>query len=326
MASNDQTTSSTIINSTEKTQSADDLTAQALLINKRVAATIATNNILSKTSKRGRKGLNSKTNKKNNDKFLNGKRKISSHKNGKTSKKLKTELINETSIDEEANEEDEEGETDNDNNESNVESEDESKIIINESNKTDNSNEEENNDDNDSQDDNENLTDENENNSTHEDIEKVEEIVNEEEEVVKEKSKRGRKRANTTTEMAVNLKNKYNKTKKQETIKKQQNKRNSLPAVMTKAKNKTKREPKASSKQNTAANVEEDLIKCKNLINELARNENCAPFIEPVDPKTYPDYYELIKQPIDVKTIKQKIKTKQYVIIYSLFFCLFNPI
>lgn len=57
---------------------------------------------------------------------------------------------------------------------------------------------------------------------------------------------------------------------------------------------------------------ESDLYKCRILLNELIRNKYSIFFMEKVDQKKYPDYYEIIKEPIDLKTIKDKIKKKIY--------------
>lgn len=57
---------------------------------------------------------------------------------------------------------------------------------------------------------------------------------------------------------------------------------------------------------------------CTKLINELITNKKCQhfnwPFLEPVDAeimKLY-DYYEIIKEPMDLSTVKKKMEFKQY--------------
>ncbi|RNA26156.1 bromodomain adjacent to zinc finger domain 2B-like, partial [Brachionus plicatilis] len=57
---------------------------------------------------------------------------------------------------------------------------------------------------------------------------------------------------------------------------------------------------------------ESDLHKCRILLNELIRNKYSNYFMVKVSEKEYPDYYEIIKEPIDLKTIKEKLKGKMY--------------
>jgi len=67
-----------------------------------------------------------------------------------------------------------------------------------------------------------------------------------------------------------------------------------------------------SSGPNGNPNRDKDLAMCANLLTEMAKNENSWPFAEKVDEKSYPDYYELIKEPMDIQTIRIKIKNKEY--------------
>ncbi len=57
---------------------------------------------------------------------------------------------------------------------------------------------------------------------------------------------------------------------------------------------------------------ERDLSLCKLIVNEMAKNENAWPFMQRVDEKDYPDYYELVKQPMDIETIRAKVKNREY--------------
>lgn len=56
------------------------------------------------------------------------------------------------------------------------------------------------------------------------------------------------------------------------------------------------------------------LQQCSALLNRLKRNSNAGPFLQPVDPIALgiPDYFEKIKNPIDMGTIKEKLANKQY--------------
>lgn len=57
-----------------------------------------------------------------------------------------------------------------------------------------------------------------------------------------------------------------------------------------------------------------DYKACANLISKLKRNSNVSPFLKPVDPIALgiPDYFEKIKHPMDVSTIKSKLDNKAY--------------
>ena len=65
----------------------------------------------------------------------------------------------------------------------------------------------------------------------------------------------------------------------------------------------------ASSKTNM---TEREQTLCRTLLNDLTRHEHAWPFLEQVDEKAYPRYYEVIKNPMDLGTIKNKMKNKQY--------------
>jgi len=56
------------------------------------------------------------------------------------------------------------------------------------------------------------------------------------------------------------------------------------------------------------------------VLEDLISHENSWPFLKPVDPAEVPDYYEFIKDPIDLKTIGERLATKQYYITKDIFF------
>jgi hypothetical protein len=64
----------------------------------------------------------------------------------------------------------------------------------------------------------------------------------------------------------------------------------------------------------TITNNDKDLAQCRTLLNELMRNDNAWPFLDKVNQDDYPNYYEVIKEPMDLNTIKSKLnmKPKQY--------------
>ncbi|CAG8556475.1 5279_t:CDS:10, partial [Acaulospora colombiana] len=58
----------------------------------------------------------------------------------------------------------------------------------------------------------------------------------------------------------------------------------------------------------------EHLKQCNNIIRELKHHSNAAPFLEPVDPVKYgiPDYFDIIKKPMDLGTVDTKLNNVEY--------------
>lgn len=52
--------------------------------------------------------------------------------------------------------------------------------------------------------------------------------------------------------------------------------------------------------------------RCLMVVETLAKDEFADIFLEPVDLEDFPDYEELIDQPMDLGTIKQKLKNRKY--------------
>lgn len=54
----------------------------------------------------------------------------------------------------------------------------------------------------------------------------------------------------------------------------------------------------------------EDYSKMLNLLNQLEKEPNAAPFLEPVDWKALDlqDYPKIVKRPMDISTIKNNLK------------------
>ncbi|CAF0760101.1 unnamed protein product [Didymodactylos carnosus] len=65
-------------------------------------------------------------------------------------------------------------------------------------------------------------------------------------------------------------------------------------------------------RQKLSKTSDTDIKTCKTILNELIKNESSWPFKSPVDNKQYPDYLDVIKQPMDFQTMKKKMKTNQY--------------
>jgi histone acetyltransferase len=51
---------------------------------------------------------------------------------------------------------------------------------------------------------------------------------------------------------------------------------------------------------------------CRNLIQKLKLAKNAWPFLKPVDPKEVPDYYEIIKEPMDISTLESNLESGMY--------------
>ncbi|CAL1546882.1 unnamed protein product [Lymnaea stagnalis] len=61
-----------------------------------------------------------------------------------------------------------------------------------------------------------------------------------------------------------------------------------------------------------ANNQQQQLRTAEELINELIKHEDAWPFLKPVDKKLVPDYYNVIKRPMDFGTIRNKIHAFTY--------------
>ncbi|XP_051172895.1 nucleosome-remodeling factor subunit NURF301-like isoform X2 [Leptopilina boulardi] len=55
-----------------------------------------------------------------------------------------------------------------------------------------------------------------------------------------------------------------------------------------------------------------DLDLLKKLIKQIQQHKSAWPFMEPVDPNEAPDYYKVIKEPMDLQTIELRINDKSY--------------
>jgi len=54
------------------------------------------------------------------------------------------------------------------------------------------------------------------------------------------------------------------------------------------------------------------LVPCRRYLNELMRHQLAGPFLKPVDPLLVPGYYDVIKDVIDLGTIKKRLEGNQY--------------
>ena len=51
---------------------------------------------------------------------------------------------------------------------------------------------------------------------------------------------------------------------------------------------------------------------CRNLVTKIKQNKNSWPFLKPVDPKYVQDYYEIIKDQMDLQTIESNLESGMY--------------
>jgi histone acetyltransferase len=51
---------------------------------------------------------------------------------------------------------------------------------------------------------------------------------------------------------------------------------------------------------------------CRNLVTKIKNNKNSWPFLKPVDQSEVPDYYEVIKEPMDVQTLESNLESGHY--------------
>lgn len=86
------------------------------------------------------------------------------------------------------------------------------------------------------------------------------------------------------------------------------------PEKESKKERKSKKEDKAKkedktkkeSTDNSQNNVDE-MMSCRKLLTQMIKNENCWPFLEPVNTKQFPSYKKVIKKPMDFSTIQAKL-------------------
>ena len=72
-------------------------------------------------------------------------------------------------------------------------------------------------------------------------------------------------------------------------------------AATTPVKTSAKKKPARMSKS------DKDLTICHTLLSELGGHEEAWPFLTPVNTKQFPTYKKIIKNPMDVSTIRKKL-------------------
>lgn len=69
---------------------------------------------------------------------------------------------------------------------------------------------------------------------------------------------------------------------------------------------------KASVNRRRSTGVWKSLNACQNLLSELIKHKDSWPFLLPVSKKQVPDYYDIIKNPMDFSTMQNKFKSIEY--------------
>ncbi|CAD8161559.1 unnamed protein product [Paramecium pentaurelia] len=54
------------------------------------------------------------------------------------------------------------------------------------------------------------------------------------------------------------------------------------------------------------------MISCQQIIDTMRKHKSAWPFLDPVNKDDVPDYYDVITDPIDIKTIEKKLQSNQY--------------
>lgn len=70
--------------------------------------------------------------------------------------------------------------------------------------------------------------------------------------------------------------------------------------------------PRAKDPKKKMSKLERDMTACTTLVSELENSEDAWPFLYPVNTKQFPTYKKIIKQPMDIATIKKKLETNHY--------------
>ena len=57
--------------------------------------------------------------------------------------------------------------------------------------------------------------------------------------------------------------------------------------------------------------LEKEMTVCSTLISEMENHEEAGPFLYPVNTKQFPTYKKVVKQPMDITTIKKKLESNK---------------
>lgn len=84
---------------------------------------------------------------------------------------------------------------------------------------------------------------------------------------------------------------------------------NAKEAAAAKSNNNQKPPP---SKKRKMTKLDKDLTICHTVISEMEALDHAWPFLQPVNTKQFPTYKKVIKQPMDLATIKKKLDSNGY--------------
>ncbi|VDI06875.1 bromodomain adjacent to zinc finger domain protein 1B [Mytilus galloprovincialis] len=73
-----------------------------------------------------------------------------------------------------------------------------------------------------------------------------------------------------------------------------------------------KSSPVIEEKKATSRRAPSDLSICEQLVANLMKHKSCWPFLNPVNKKEVPDYYEIIKHPLDFQIVKDRLQCLVY--------------
>ncbi|XP_033098027.1 bromodomain adjacent to zinc finger domain protein 2B-like isoform X3 [Anneissia japonica] len=113
----------------------------------------------------------------------------------------------------------------------------------------------------------------------------------------------------------IKAKDKAKSQKRKSKGKKEDSGRNTPVADTPDSKQKADTKPKSEEKSERRKNSKKlnpVMAPCKQLLTELEKHEKAEPFLYPVDLKRFPIYKKVIKQPMDLHTIRTKLKDGQY--------------
>ncbi|XP_017842948.1 nucleosome-remodeling factor subunit NURF301 isoform X2 [Drosophila busckii] len=67
-----------------------------------------------------------------------------------------------------------------------------------------------------------------------------------------------------------------------------------------------------ASAANMKSLTQTEIVELKTLIKQIQSHKSAWPFMEPVDPEEAPDYYKVIKEPMDLKKMESKLESSNY--------------
>ncbi|XP_019444473.1 PREDICTED: histone acetyltransferase GCN5-like [Lupinus angustifolius] len=75
----------------------------------------------------------------------------------------------------------------------------------------------------------------------------------------------------------------------------------------------------SSASTDSAANPKHLTAFMRSLLKSMHDHADAWPFKEPVDARDVPDYYDIIKDPMDLKTMSKRVESEQYYVTFEMF-------